>query len=308
MDKLLSPTNDYVFKRVFTDAPELLVNLINDLRPQALPVTELRIINPEVLPNEISGKLIRLDVLAKDQYGSQYNIEIQVYRFQNWHQRGLYYLSRMIETQLKAGGSYDALGNVVGVHLLDFDLFTQTESERAQAIWCFEMRDLVQAQVSMGEALQLNIIELDKADRLRMLGRQAQDWVSFFKHSKEGWEMSDIQHKPVQAAMEKVRALSQNQEEWWHAVARERALLDEATLLKQAHTEGLAEGLAEGKNEGMAEGLRRGLMIAVQGRFGTLPNSVQKQIDQATVAELNHWLEQVLIAQQLEDVFAMTHE
>jgi hypothetical protein len=49
-------------------------------------------------------------------------------------------------------------------------------------------------------------------------------------------------------------------------------------------------------------------MIAVQGRFGTLPNSVQKQIDQATVAELNHWLEQVLIAQQLEDVFAMTHE
>ena len=33
MRELLDPTNDYVFKRLFVEAPELLVALNNDLRP-----------------------------------------------------------------------------------------------------------------------------------------------------------------------------------------------------------------------------------------------------------------------------------
>ncbi|EIC20501.1 hypothetical protein Thi970DRAFT_04139 [Thiorhodovibrio frisius] len=33
MPTLLDPTNDYVFKRLFVEAPDLLVVLINDLRP-----------------------------------------------------------------------------------------------------------------------------------------------------------------------------------------------------------------------------------------------------------------------------------
>ncbi|KUJ86524.1 MAG: hypothetical protein XD36_3047 [Halomonas sp. 54_146] len=33
MSELLGPTNDYVFKRLFAEAPYLLVDLINDLRP-----------------------------------------------------------------------------------------------------------------------------------------------------------------------------------------------------------------------------------------------------------------------------------
>ncbi|BBE11120.1 hypothetical protein HH1059_17630 [Halorhodospira halochloris] len=36
MTELLSPTNDYVFKRLFAEAPDLLVDLINDLRPDLL--------------------------------------------------------------------------------------------------------------------------------------------------------------------------------------------------------------------------------------------------------------------------------
>lgn len=37
MRPLLDPTNDYVFKRLFAEAPELLVSLINDLRPDLPP-------------------------------------------------------------------------------------------------------------------------------------------------------------------------------------------------------------------------------------------------------------------------------
>jgi predicted transposase/invertase (TIGR01784 family) len=259
MAELLNPTNDYVFKRLFSDSP---------------------------------------DVLAKDEQGGQYNIEIQVYRFHNWYQRSLYYLSRMMATQLKSGIDYNRVGANVGVHLLDFDLFTTTDSERAQASWCFEMRDATQPQVSMGNLLQLNLLELAKASRLRAAEGALRNWISFFKQWREDWEMSNIEHKPVLAAMERLRALSQDEEERWRALSRERALLDEATLLTEAREAGILAGKAEGKAESKAEILTQQLTI----KFGALPESITMQIAQATDADLSHWLKQVLFAEQLEDV------
>ncbi len=129
MAELLNPTNDYVFKRLFSDSP---------------------------------------DLLAKDEQGGQYNIEIQAYRFQNWYQRSLYYLSRMMATQ---------------------------------------------PQVSMGNLLQLNLLELAKASRLGAAEGALRNWISFFKRWREDWEMSNIEHKPVLAAMDRLRALSQDEEE-----------------------------------------------------------------------------------------------
>lgn len=46
MQALLNPTNDYVFKRLFVEAPELLVALINDLRPDLPDIASVEILNP----------------------------------------------------------------------------------------------------------------------------------------------------------------------------------------------------------------------------------------------------------------------
>ncbi len=81
MSELLDPKNDYVFKRLFAEAPELLVCLINDLRPNLPEVTALEVLNPNIEASELTGKYIILDVLAKDIAGNQYNIEMQVRRY-----------------------------------------------------------------------------------------------------------------------------------------------------------------------------------------------------------------------------------
>lgn len=39
MSELLDPTNDYFFKRLFAEAPDLLVDFINDLRPDLPDIT-----------------------------------------------------------------------------------------------------------------------------------------------------------------------------------------------------------------------------------------------------------------------------
>jgi predicted transposase/invertase (TIGR01784 family) len=159
--ELLDPTNDYVFKRLFAEAPDLLVDLINDLRPDLPDITSVEILNPTIEASELTGKYIILDVLARDGDGHCYNIEIQVRRYGAWHKRGLFYLARTLGAQLNAGEDYQHLRASVGLHLLDFDLFTATENERRQAVWRFEMRDKTQPGVSLGNILQMNLIELN---------------------------------------------------------------------------------------------------------------------------------------------------
>lgn len=53
MRTLLDPTNDYVFKRLFAEAPELLVSLINDLRPDLPRITSVEALNPAIEPGEL---------------------------------------------------------------------------------------------------------------------------------------------------------------------------------------------------------------------------------------------------------------
>ena len=253
MHSLLNPTNDYVFKRLFAEAPELLVALINDLRPDAPNIASVEILNPNIEPGDLTGKYIILDVLARDADGHCYNVEIQVRRYGAWHKRGLFYLARTLGGQLQAGEDYQKLRATIGLHLLDFDLFTATDAQRQQAIWCFEMRDETQPQVSLGDVLQLNLIELTKADRLGLPPSPLRTWIIFFKHWQEELTMTTITHEPVVQAMNRLRALSADEAARRAAFVRERALHDEVSFLNEAKREGREEGRQEGRQEGREE-------------------------------------------------------
>ena len=272
-EDLLNPKNDYVFKRVFGEDPELLVCLINDLRPDLPEIRAVEILNPGINAEELSGKYIILDVLAHDAAGHAYNVEIQVRRYGAWGQRALYYLARMLSQQLGQGEDYETLRAAVGIHLLDFDLFSDTPAHCAQALWRFEMRDARQPGVTLGNLLQLSLIELKKADRLRQDAGPLADWVTFFEHWREEQTMSEIEHAPIQRAMNRVRELSADEEARRLAFVRERALHDEVSLLKEAREEGRKQGEQIGLQKGRQESARNLIQLGVP---------TDRQIAQAT--------------------------
>ena len=308
MNSLLDPKNDYVFKRLFAETPERLTALINDLRPDLPAITVVEILNPQIQPDELLGKYIVLDVLARDIEGDYYNIEIQVRRYGSWNRRGLYYLARIMGEQLDASQDYAQLKAVIGLHLLDFDLFTATEAQKRQALWRFELRDATQPQVSLGNILQLNLLELKKADRLGVAPSPLRDWVTFFRHWQEEATMADIRHEPVQEALEHVRILSANDRERRLAFVRERALRDEVSFLKEARQEGRQEGLQEGRQEGLQEGQQKGQHQGIEGtlrklitlKFGELPAWADERLTQASDAQLDVWVARILTADSLE--------
>jgi predicted transposase/invertase (TIGR01784 family) len=91
---LLDPKNDAVFKRLFAGAPHLLAELINAVRSSEPPLTVVEILNPDITPEDLSGKQIILDILARDPEGKLYNVEMQVRAHRAWTARSAFYLAR----------------------------------------------------------------------------------------------------------------------------------------------------------------------------------------------------------------------
>ena len=109
------------------------------------------------------------------------------------------------------------------------------------------MRDATQPYISLGNLLQMNLIELKKADRLGMSERPLRAWVNFLEHWKEGLVMVDTSYEPVRKAMERLKELSADEETRRLAFVRERALRDEISFINDAERRGREEGREEGR-------------------------------------------------------------
>jgi len=279
-------------------------------------------LNPQIAPEELQGKQIVLDILAVDETGKRFNIEMQTTLHAGWSSRSVYYLARALGDQLRSGGRYDHMQPVIGIHLMDFDLFPAPD----QSCWTFELRDRQRPDVVLDRSLQLHMIELPKADRLWAAGASAfqashalAEWVAYFKHWREETLMHTIARPAIQKAYQHLHALSGDDLARHQAFVRERALLDEITEKAVARETGLAEGRAEGLAEGRAEGIAIGeakgfaqgqvqgqvaaLRHLLHAKFGVLSSSVEQQLQQADSAQLERWLDRLLAARQLEDVF-----
>ncbi|TBV06909.1 Rpn family recombination-promoting nuclease/putative transposase [Stutzerimonas kirkiae] len=297
---LLDPRLDVIFKRLFAEAPDLLADLINAVRSDEPPIVELQVLNPQIAPEELTGKFIVLDILARDQTGQLFNIEMQTRNHAGWPSRSLYYLARNLGRQLQAGDGYQRMQPVIGIHLMDFDLF-----EEEQACWAFELRDRQRPQVRLDRSLQLHLIELPKADRLHSQGGSAlADWILYLKHwQQEDVLMQSIESPAIKKARERLQTLSDDDEARRLAFVRERALHDEVTEKAEAEARGRLAGKAEGKIEGKIEGRADTLRNQLRLKFGALPDAFEQRLQSADEAELTTWTERVLFAEQLEQVF-----
>ncbi len=294
----------------------MLSDLINAVRHGLPPVSVVDVLNPDLLPDDLAGKQVVLDVLARDAHGTLFIVEMQVRRYLHWPERNLYYLARSLSQQLKRGEPYLHLKPAIGISLLMHDLFPE---HAGQACWHFTLRDTQQLDVQLGQALQVHIIELRKAERLGGLPPDLSAWITCLRHSAKENVMSHITHKPVQEALAHLRGMSTEEGLQWAAMRREMAAADEEDALaferQEARRQGLEEGRQEGRKEGRKEGLKEGreegltqgkaAMLAqiLTQRFGPLSASVQQRLSMATPSQLNAWTSKIFTATTLNEVF-----
>jgi len=111
----LKPTNDLVFKLLFIANPALLRDLLEAVLQPSSPIASLEVLDTEI-PGDLAGsKAIRLDVRARSEDASIFNVEMQAYGHLALPARFLFYWARGYTEPLGRGQPYSLLRPTISI-------------------------------------------------------------------------------------------------------------------------------------------------------------------------------------------------
>jgi predicted transposase/invertase (TIGR01784 family) len=115
----LSPLADPVFKRVFGEEKEILMELFNAVMQLVHPVVNIEYLPPELLPESIDKKTTVVDVRCTDDEDRHFNVEMQVARQKSLKKRVLFNAVCVYGRQIPQGIDFDDLQPVFALCLVD---------------------------------------------------------------------------------------------------------------------------------------------------------------------------------------------
>jgi predicted transposase/invertase (TIGR01784 family) len=265
-DMGLRLVNDFIFLYVFgqEETKDLLLDLVNAVLVDAecQPVRSIELKNPVKLRDASWAKETVLDICATGEDKRQFDIEMQMNYQRDFINRTLYYWAQQYSRQLEKGSTYGILRPVVGINLMDFVLFKDTQENHHR----FMLSDVKNPESVLTTDLQIHYVELTKASPRDAKLKQ---WIRLLENAgKEGADMKVLfsGDEMISRAYEQFERCTQDEELRNLALAREKFQRDVANRMWSAEQDGLEkgmeEGLEKGMQKGMEEGMQKGMEIA----------------------------------------------
>ena len=264
MGTIIDPLSDMFILYLLGDEKnsDILLDFINAVLTDAgfKPIVSVQVKNPFNLKAFMNDKLSILDVKATDDSGRIYDIEVQQIGNSSYKNRALYYWAKNYSDQMIVGDDYDKLKPVISISLLGlgFDLFKGTDKIHR----CFLPLDKDESDFALIDHFQLHFIKLSSAlkhhDRLiDEVNEPMREWIDYFLY--EGREVEKMRYAiesngKIDKAHETYQRFTASDDLRWAYEARQKAKMDQATLMAQARRDGEAKGEIRGKAEGKAEG------------------------------------------------------
>jgi len=264
---LIRPTADLLFKKLMTESPEALLDLLNSILKPARPFVELEFLNPEVTPNADGAKAIRLDLLVETDAGTVVDIEIQACGELVLEQRAVYYVSRLVSASLMAGSGYAALPECIVIFIIEGEYFRNVLAAHRSFEFIERVGDdgAVKGQSLYPAAPKLHFVELGK---LVSSGSRKdpilKGWVDFMlPQSVDDWErvaggfsmFSELKKKVEQYSADDKLAMQQR------AIDEGRAA--QALQMGAALRQGIEQANKDTARSMLAEGLDKALICRV---------------------------------------------
>ena len=220
-------------------------------------------------------KGIRLDVYAKDERNTRYNVEMQVTKKPALGKRSRYYQSQMDTELLQSGSDYTELPKTFVIFICDFDLFGQG---KYRYTFCNRCKETEQADLQdERQIIFLNTKGKNEAEVPKEL-------VSFLKFTGADLANSEKEYgdpyvAELQRAVREVKVSRKMEERFM--------TLEE--LLKDEREEGRREG-------------NRELLTHFLQRLGAVPESLAEKIqDETDLDQLEVWIELAVKASSMEE-------
>lgn len=252
MPRYLDPKNDFIFKRIFGQHPELLRSFLNAVLPlpEDCVIESLTYLPSENVPEVPALKYSIVDVRCFDNHGRHFIVEMQLQWTPDFIKRMLYNSAATYVRQLKKGKKYEQLSSVYGLALLDTKFDDGEE-------WFHHYRMAHAADKSKTLSdIQLVLIELPKLKPTTIPQKKlAVLWLRFLKEINEQTQEVDsslLDVPPIKEALHLLEIASYDEGELMAYDREWDAISSEKTLLSGRFKEGKAEGRAEGRAEGEA--------------------------------------------------------
>ena len=212
-------------------------------------------------------KGVRLDVYAKNEHNTRYNVEMQVAKKAELGKRLRYYHGQIDMELLLSGSDYTELPEVYVIFICDFDPFGKKKYRYTFTKQCEEEPG---AQLQEGCK---SIFLSTRGENDREVPGELVSFLNFVKADLSESE-TDFEDDFVEKLQNTIRRIKSNRE------MEERFMIFEE-MLRDERAEGKAEGIAEGKAEGIAEGKTEAvleMLLELMNDLGEIPDELRNRI------------------------------
>jgi predicted transposase/invertase (TIGR01784 family) len=243
----LSQRSDLVFKLIFgndKDVPLLTGFLQSVLDLPAGEYEEAQIIDPRLPADVPEDKEAILDVRARTRTGKVVDIEIQIAEHPRMRERIVFYLARMVTSQIGRGDDYANIKRSISILITDYVQIPENEHYHNQ----YRLYDR-RSGSEFTDLLEVNTLELPKLPRDED-GTAKCLWMKFLNARKEE-ELTRLAEKDplIARAVSRLAELSQDERTRLLVESREKMQWDIAVREREAVRKGEERGEERGEKK-----------------------------------------------------------
>jgi predicted transposase/invertase (TIGR01784 family) len=210
------------------------IDLLHDFLASTLEIPydsikDIKILNPELLPPTIEGKLSRMDIRMQVD-NRVINIEMQIGNEDDYRDRALYLWAMLFSGELKRGDEYGELKQSICINVLDFKMFDCPEFHSH-----FTVMEKNRGEV-LSDKCAIHFFELKKIGKKANKENRKELWLQLINaETKEDFDMLEQTGvAPIQKAVYVLHQMSEDEKTRELAWQRHISLLDYNSSVKAA--------------------------------------------------------------------------
>ena len=291
-----------MFRRIFGHIgnEEITKNLLTSIIPDKIQKIELDS-NPITEKDLIDEKIGILDIKAKLNNNINCNIEMQIVDENNIEKRILFYWSKMYTGSIKSGDDYAKLERSIAILIADYNLENLKVIPNYMTKW--NIREENYSKIILTDALEIYIIELEKAKKFVLEGNETLDsWLQFINNPKE---ISGMENEEIRKAKKVLEEISQDERERRLTELRQKYIMDQKAIHSHGYDKGMQAGLKQGLRKGIKQGIEQGMK---QGIEQGIEQGVKQGIEQEKIKIAKKMQQENIDIQIIIDVTGLTEE
>lgn len=253
------PKNHFVFHRIFgsEQRKDVLVAFLNDMLDLDDPhrIVRVDLLSPEECPAVAELKLSVVDVKCTDARGVIYVAKMQLLQVEGFDKRIVDNVDKAYVNQTAQGDGYPHLGDVVGITICDFVLWSDSEGRQRPMRTRWRMTE-PQIGAKHRRQIELVFVELPKYDASRPPQTAVEKWAYFFREADHLAMVPEVlvEH-PFVDALDAARIAGFTVSEWDAYILAGIAIQNQRGALAVAEK----RGREDARRRGLEDGLRRSI-------------------------------------------------